>query len=445
MELAIQNANTLEKELGWYVKIIETKFDQYFNKKTELKVFEIVPPILKSDTSTYAQFVNHYELAFAERFVLLTALIPHINPRLFDVFFTKNSDTDRVFTEFGGYFNDHDGAFIPTGETICFILAGDDLGIRFKILELFEADHIFARHNILKIESELLDAPLLKGKITLSQEFVDYFTQGKIHNPTFSSKFPARLIETKLEWTDLVLEKKVFDEINLIISWIKHQDYLLSDVSQFKHLKNGYRALFYGPPGTGKTLTAGLIGKKTGKHVYSVDLSMVVSKWVGETEKNLGRIFDLAEKKDWILFFDEADSLFGKRTETKTSNEKHANQEVAYLLQRTENFNGTIILASNMKGNMDEAFTRRFQSLVYFPIPGAKDRLTLWQNYFNNISIDGKADFKTIANKYELAGGNIINVLKYCAIKSADNLDTIKTEFIIEGVRRELLKDGKTL
>lgn len=137
--------------------------------------------------------------------------------------------------------------------------------------------------------------------------------------------------------------------------------------------------MFSGPPGTGKTLTAALLGKSTGRDVYRVDLSMVVSKYIGETEKNLSRVFDAASYKEWILFFDEGDALFGKRTEASSSNDRHANQLTGYLLQKIEDFPGTVIVATNLKSNMDEAFTRRFQNMVHFTIPGPEERLQLWK------------------------------------------------------------------
>src|SRR5204863_2251929 len=134
-----------------------------------------------------------------------------------------------------------------------------------------------------------------------------------------------------------------------------------------------------GPPGTGKTLTAGLLGKEFNKDVYRVDLSQIVSKYIGETEKNLSKIFDRAEHKDWILFFDEADALFGKRTNVQSSHDKYANQEVSYLLQRVEDYAGLLILSSNFKNNLDDAFIRRFHEVVHFPLPDARQRLILWE------------------------------------------------------------------
>ena len=137
-----------------------------------------------------------------------------------------------------------------------------------------------------------------------------------------------------------------------------------------RYVSGGYRVLFHGPPGTGKSMTVRLLGKNSGRDVFRVDLSQVVSKYIGETEKNLSRIFDKAELRDWILFFDEADALFGKRTDIKDAHDRFANQEISFLLQRIEDFSGLVILATNLKSNLDEAFLRRFQSVVYFNVPG---------------------------------------------------------------------------
>ena len=128
------------------------------------------------------------------------------------------------------------------------------------------------------------------------------------------------------------------------------------------------RILFIGPPGTGKKTLASLIGEQLGTDVYKIDLSMVVSKYIGETEKNLELIFARAENKGWILFFDEADALFGKRTNVRDAHDRYANIEIAYLLEKIEKYNGIVILATNMKSNIDEAFKRRFQTIISFPV-----------------------------------------------------------------------------
>ena len=179
--------------------------------------------------------------------------------------------------------------------------------------------------------------------------------------------------------------------------------------------------------------------------VYRVDLSQVVSKYIGETEKNLSNIFDQAESRNWILFFDEADSLFGARTQTNNSNDRAANQEISYLLQRVEDFPGIVILASNLKSNIDEAFSRRFQSSVYFPMPEAEERLTLWKNIFEKTPVENREEiFEHFAEKYELAGGALTNVARYAAISAImDKHEVINKLNLQQAISRELLKEGK--
>ena len=255
------------------------------------------------------------------------------------------------------------------------------------------------------------------------------------------------MIDTNLDWSDLVVSDEVFDELEEIKDWIAHGNVLLNEWGLIKKIKPGYRALFFGPPGTGKTLTACLLGKYAKMDVYRIDLSMFVSKYIGETEKNLGKVFDQAMNKNWILFFDEADSLFGKRTQTSSSNDRFANQEVSYLLQKIEDFPGIIVLATNLKANLDDAFSRRFQNMVYFTIPDAKQREVLWKNAFSKKSIlDKNVLLEEIADKYEIAGGSIINVIRYCSLKALKRNDnTIKKNDIIAGIKKELLKEGKTI
>ena len=190
----------------------------------------------------------------------------------------------------------------------------------------------------------------LSAALTINPEYLGRFTTGRRNTPSFSSAFPARRITTALEWTDLILPAPVRDDVEEIVGWIRHQDTLRHQWRLDKKIPPGFRSVFYGPPGTGRTLTAALLGKATERDVYRVDLALVVSKWIGETEKNLDRVFTQAEAGDWILFFDEADALFGTRTNPTSANDRYSNQGVAYLLQRIEDFAGVVILASNRRG-----------------------------------------------------------------------------------------------
>ena len=273
-------------------------------------------------------------------------------------------------------------------------------------------------------------------------------TVGDRHKPDFSGNFPAKLITTRLAWSDLVLDSDVLDEVLAIEAWIRHGTRIVDEWQLGKALQDqAIRSLFFGPPGTGKTLTATLIGQAVGADVYRIDLSMVVSKYIGETEKNLARVFDQAQTRDWILFFDEADALFGKRTATSSSNDRYANQEVSYLLQRVEDFPGNVILATNLKANIDEAFARRFQSIVYFPMPDAEQRLRLWMGMFgggDRLSAD--VDLASLAQEHELAGGAIANVVRFGALSAMQaGRDTIVAGDLRKGVTKELRKEGRTL
>ncbi len=178
----------------------------------------------------------------------------------------------------------------------------------------------------------------------------------------------------------------------------------------------------------------------------ALDLSMVISKYIGETEKNLEKVFAKAENKNWILFFDEADALFGKRTGITDAHDKYANQEIAYLLQRLEDYPGLVILASNMRNNVDEAFTRRLQSIIYFAKPQQNERIRLWKNSFSpNCVPPSEQELERIARQYDLSGAAIMNVVHYASLLALDRGDNeITLADITKGIRKEYYKDGKT-
>lgn len=176
-----------------------------------------------------------------------------------------------------------------------------------------------------------------------------------------------------------------------------------------------------------------------------MDLSQVTSKYIGETEKNLARLFEAAEQAGWLLFFDEADALFGKRTSVSDAHDRYANQEVSYLLQRIEAFSGVVILATNLRHNIDDAFMRRFQSVVAFPLPRAAERLRLWQEAFPAaVHLDPALDLPTLARQHEISGGTIMNVVRYACLQALGRGDGIvRPGAVDEGIRRELLKEGR--
>ena len=441
-----KNANVLTRELLWFSEVIDTRMKLYFGKECKYdSVFGITPPLHLESETPYVRFLHYYKLNPAERVVLMLALAPHVCPQLLDNFWTKNTATDRGFTEFGGLKGTTHGGFLPTAETALFLLAGNDLKNRFAFTYLFEGNHFFSAHEILKLVPVGNGEPVLSGGLQLAREFIDQFTTGRLSKPNFSIEFPAKLISTQLEWSDLILPAKTHEQIDEIKTWVKHAPTLMLDWEMSKKLKPGFKTLFYGPSGTGKTFTACLLGKHCNMDVYRIDLSMMISKYIGETEKNLSKVFDMAEHKNWILFFDEADALFGKRTGVSDSHDRYANQQVSYLLQRIEDFNGVVILCTNLKSNIDEAFTRRFQSIIYFPMPGEEQRYKIWENAFPKItSKEAKLDMKQVASKYELTGGTIMNVVRYSSLMALSrNEKEIRLADVENGIKKEYIKEGK--
>lgn len=441
---SIENGTCLAREMEWLAQIIDLRLRDHLGQESMGEILYSIPaPDLSESESFYAQAMREQALSIPERLVVLLALTPHIKPELLDVFTIRNSVSDKRFTEFGGA-TDSTIAFIPTGETALFLLGGTSLEDRLSHYPMLTNEGSLVAKKMARLEPAGRLEPVMSGRLVIDRELLHYMLTGKQQQPEFNDDFPAKIIHTKLDWEDVVLRNETRESLSEISDWIQHGNTLMQSGGLGKRLKPGYKSLFYGPPGTGKTLTAALIGKSTGHDVYKIDLSMMVSKFIGETEKNLSKVFDLADSKQWILFFDEADALFGKRTEVSSSHDRFANQEVAYLLQRIEDHNGIVILASNLKDNIDQAFTRRFQSVIHFAMPGTEERLALWQQAFaEDIPLDPAVDLRQIAEKYEIAGGVIINVIRYATLKAIKKGDKVVSQMELEiGIRRELQKEG---
>ncbi len=253
-------------------------------------------------------------------------------------------------------------------------------------------------------------------------------------------------IKPKYGWKDIILP---YDQMRLLEEICDHARYrhiVYGEWGFDKKLSSGkgLSALFSGPPGTGKTMAAEVMANELGLDLYKIDLSQVVSKYIGETEKNLDKIFQEAGTSNAVLFFDEADALFGKRSEVKDAHDRYANIETGYLLQKMEEYEGIAILATNMRSNMDEAFVRRMNFIVELPFPREKERRAIWEGIWPDDTPRSESlDLDFVAHRFEITGGNIRNIALAAAFMAANGDGVIDMKHLIHATRREYQKMGK--
>jgi AAA+ superfamily predicted ATPase len=258
----------------------------------------------------------------------------------------------------------------------------------------------------------------------------------------------ARRITPACRWDEIVLPDDVLAQLREICAQAGGRERVLGAWGFGRKLPRGTGvcALFAGPSGTGKTMAAELIAGELGLDLYAIDLASVVSKYIGETEKNLDRIFRAAEDANAVLLFDEADALFGKRSEVKDAHDRYANLEISYLLQKVEQYEGVAILATNLRQHLDEAFLRRLAFIVSFPFPEEPDRRRIWEKIWPaETPLDPDVRLDRLAGQFRLSGGNIKNVALAAAYLAASNGGVVTAEHLRHAVRREFQKLGKTL
>ena len=346
--------------------------------------------------------------------------------------------------------------------------------LRFSRVELPQpsyADRLLLWQRALKDDAAGIDVAALANKFRLSGGQImdatasarnlarsrgpqqDKLTQADLHESCrlhSSRKLSTlgRRVKPHHTWTDIVLPEDRLQQLREICNSMKYRA-LVFDTWGFDRklsMGKGLNMLFAGPSGTGKTMAAEIMAGELGLDLYKIDLSTVVSKYIGETEKNLARIFTEAETSDAILFFDEADALFGKRSEVRDSHDRYANIEVNYLLQKMEEHEGVVILATNFRKNMDDAFVRRMHFTVDFPFPGESERRRIWEGIWpDEMPQSPDLDLDAMARRFEMAGGNIRNVATAAAFLAASNGGIVSMSHLIHGTRREFQKMGKVV
>lgn len=440
---SLEKKRYLHSELLWLSTVISIRI----NNQGDIPEANLIKESNKK--CNYAKLVHEYKMDIYDRLLMILAIAPYLLPSIFKDLFPENYTPKPLQFREGGVISKSGRSFLPTLETYLYLACGNDVNMRVKLLQRINQDYFLFKERIIELGDEGREnTTLLNKTIKLSEEFYFSLVLEKSYQPSFSSSFPAQKLTSKMTWEDLVLNTSTLTEVKEIKNWIALKKKIeKSDNRLSKRMAKGYKALFYGPPGTGKTLTATLLGNELNLDVYRIDLSMVVSKYIGETEKNLAKVFDMAERKNWILFFDEADALFGQRTQVNNSNDRYANQEVSFLLQRVETFNGVVILSSNLKNNIDHAFIRRFNSIIYFPKPKEAERLKMWKITLpEDVILDKDVNLDYVAKKYHLTGAHIENVvLRALSKMNSENQSTLNLATIHSCVAQELMKESITV
>lgn len=442
-----ENIEVIDADVSWISELLQQRIEEMGAKAVaKLPFAQTPPPDISSCKGPYANLVKSMQLTPMERLLLITTLVPHYSPEIFTNALRHETNVLTIrYNETGGYIDQTFHHFIPTFKTIQFLLAeNDSLTTSFIRLALNKGSKLFKEQIVTMrtIAGSSDDENMLNQVPSLAGEYVHFLKTAEKPRPDFGRAFPASLVTTSMNWSDLILRDETMKELDFVKQWMNNGKKL---ISVDERVNRSFPCLFYGPPGTGKSLAAKLIGKDFGKDVFRIDLSMIVSKYIGETEKNLAYLFDRAEGKDWILFFDEADALFGKRTNITDSKDKWANLEMSYLLQRMEEYTGLTILASNVKNNIDAAMVRRFQAMIYFPRPELDERITLWNrslpSYFK---YDTSIEIEKLA-KYDFTGANIANMMKAACLEAlSNNTNIISPASLVRAMKREFAKENRT-
>lgn len=440
-ELITQYFNWLREVVGWRLQNMENEnYSSLLNKIP-------LPSNRTNEKSPFLDLIKNFNLNEAEQLVLLLSLAPYYIPMDLNAFTSSIHDTTDIRSLLFLNSSLVNKSNYPSIETAIVLLAGNNIQYRQKYYYLFSNDSKLFKEDIIDTPLPPHGEPFTRANLTPGSAILNNMLTGTSKGPEFSHDFPAMLIESDYNWNDLILDYDTRKQLEEMKEWLDYENLCKEKGITPDKFKPGYKCLFYGPPGTGKTLAASLIGKLTNHKVYRIDLSAVVSKYIGETEKNLSKIFDRAAHGNWILFFDEADALFGKRGATQNAHDRYANQEVSYLLQRFESYEGVSVLASNFKDNIDSAFYRRFHSIVSFKKPDSDERFRLWQVHLpKGFKFSEDINLDEIAQTVKITGAGIYNVMRRSCMKAVLRNDTIiQGNDMLDSVKMEFAKENKMI
>lgn len=422
------------------LEIFNVIMSRILEKPDPKNSFNIPPLDLNSNLGC---LINDYNLDFQDELLLLFCYSWEFCPTFFLKLLESNEDTqDRLF--YGGKVSTENGIFIPSFQTFLTIFINKEEQI--STYSYFTSDkHPFNKYGIIEWTSLPEINNHFHSQISISPNFLSYIHGGEIPRIDHETGFPARYNPATLPLKDIVLNEETHRSLEVLSKFLSVKRDLPKHPNLLKKFKTSHIAVFEGPPGTGKSLTASSLGEEYDMPTYTLDLSRVISKYIGDFEKAMEKVFSRLDGLNCILFIDEADSLFSKRNEeVKETKDKYANQEMSYLLQRIEKFDGIVILATNVndiRRHIDKAMMRRISYLVPFPFPSYKERLQIWEKSLPDVYSFSNGVTDELAMNYQLSGANISSIISSVLIDAFHaNVKSITKEMLLPHIQKEFYK-----
>ncbi len=444
-DFIVANVLAINSGIKWLQHLIKERMNALIKGESVLAEESKISELPDFNKKTMIQkLLDEYGNSEIEIVLVLLSFASWFRPVSLSDMVVLAPGSDMRFVEPGGMYRKSNSRFIPTLQTAVFLLAGTD-SILQGYYHTILCSHKFFREGILHLRTlNSVDSFPMEQIIEPDIGYYHYLINGKKPRMDVSPDFPASLLQTNKTIDDLILKPTTKAQLDIIMNYAKVKEKLFKKEGVNEKISQGFLALLYGPPGTGKTFSVAVLSKQLGVEAYRVDLSRIVSKYIGETEKNLEKVFTRFEDKNCILMFDEADALFGKRTEVKDAKDRFANQEVAYLLQRIETFPGLVILCSNYNQNLDTAFKRRILTSIFYAQPDKDEREILWRRSLPScFSFEDYELPMKLANSYSLTGANIGNVVKLWCIQAESKGEAVLTMAGVEPfIHMEMNKEG---
>lgn len=412
------------QDLQWLKEIVHIRAKELLEAEALLLALPKAP---KLEDGPYKNVVDEYALDDFGRLLLITGFAALYSPETFSPLLITDPISHQLPSNIGGQYSKMKNQFSPTFRTALFLFAGTDDSQYSSCLSTLHRGHVLLKEQIIYGKSIMGGSNFIANDlIEIDEEYLAYFLDGTKPRLDHGHQFPASLISTNRNLDDLIVKDSIKGQFKPIIHYMKAK--ISGYFDDHDRFEAGYVVLLHGPSGTGKTFSATILGNILQLDVYKVDLSTIISKYIGETEKNLKTVFDRLQGKNCILYFDEADALFGKRSEVSDAKDRYANQEVSYLLQRVEEFDGLTILSTNFENNIDEAFMRRINVKINMSRPEEKERVMLWTYYTpEKYTYETKELQLYLALEYAFTGANIKNILNMITMELHNSKQDIIT------------------